>query len=163
MALNADVNYLMAQSIREPVQLVSREVVAVSLCSASLCNRLVPAVDEVLAVTELWVPGVSHVGPDPSVFAIRSAVHTVINPHTGQVINTASALEESTVWVLDEAAPGLQILDDLDAGPHERICPLEVPMGSWRSFWQCCTACSPARPKLRQSGQVHRGSCNPTW
>ena len=50
MALNED---LLAQSLGEPVQLVAREVVAISLCSASLCSGLVPAVDEVLAVAEL--------------------------------------------------------------------------------------------------------------
>ena len=89
MALNKD---LLAKGLREPVQLISREVVAVSQCSASLCSSLVFAVDEVLAVAELWAPGVAHVGPDARAFAIRSAVHAVITPHVGQVIDTASAL-----------------------------------------------------------------------
>ena len=126
MALNED---LLAQSLGEPVQLVSREVVAVSLCPAPLSSGLVLAVDEVLAVAELWAPGVSHAGPDASVFAIRLPVHAVTNPHVGQIIDTASVLEESRLWVLDEDTPGLQILDDIDAGPHERVCPLEVPRG----------------------------------
>ena len=90
--IDADVTDLLAQSLWEPVQLVSREVVAVGLCSASLCNSLVPAVDEVLAVAELWAPSVAHVGPDASAFAIRLPVHAVINPHIGHVIDTASVL-----------------------------------------------------------------------
>ena len=61
MALSED---LLAQGLGEPVQFISREVVAVSLCPAPLCSRLVPAVDEVLAVAELGAPGVAHVGPD---------------------------------------------------------------------------------------------------
>jgi len=126
VALNED---LLAQGLREPVQLVSREVVAVSLCSAPLCSGLVLAVDEVLAVAEQWAPGVAHVGPDASAFAIRLPVHAVINPHVGQVIDTASVLEEARIWVLDEETPGLQILDDLDACADESICPLEVPRG----------------------------------
>ena len=126
MALNED---LLAQSLREPVQIISRKIVAVSLCPAPLCSGLVPAVDEVLAVAELGAPGAAHIGPDASACAIRLPVHAVINPHVGQVIETASGLEEATVWVLDEETPGLQILDDIDAGPHESSCPLEVPRG----------------------------------
>ena len=89
MALNED---LLAQGLREPVQLVSREVVAVSLCPAPLCSGLVFAVDEVLAVAEFGVPGVALVGPDASAFAIRLPVHAVINPHVGQIIDTSSVL-----------------------------------------------------------------------
>ena len=92
MALNTYVKYLLAQGLREPVQFISRKIVAVSLCSAPLCSGLVPAVDEVLAVAELGTPGIAHVGPDASAFAIWSAVHAVINPHVGQVIDTASVI-----------------------------------------------------------------------
>ena len=89
MALSED---LLAQGLREPVQLVSRKIVAVSLCPAPLCSGLVFAVDEVLAVAEHRAPGIAHVGPDASAFAIRLSVHAVINPHIGQVIDTASVL-----------------------------------------------------------------------
>ena len=92
MALN---EYLIAQSLGEPVQLVSREVVAVSLCPAPLCSGLVLAVDEVLAVAELGAPGVAHIGPDASPFAIRLPVHAVINPDKGQLMDTASVLGEA--------------------------------------------------------------------
>ena len=89
MALN---EHLLAESLKEPVKLVARGVVAVSLCPASLCSRHVFAADEVLAVAELWAPGVAHVGPDARAFAIRLPVPAVINPHVGQVIDTSSVL-----------------------------------------------------------------------
>ena len=88
MALNED---LLAQGIGESVQFISRKIVAVSLCPAPLCSGLVLAVDEVLAVAEFGAPG-AHVGPDASAFARWSAVHAVINPHVGQIIDTTSVL-----------------------------------------------------------------------
>ena len=90
MALNED---LLAQGLGEPVQLVAREVVAVSLCPAPLCSGLVPAVDEVLAVAELGAPGVAHVGPDACALAIRPPVHAMLYYDVGHTNNTASVLE----------------------------------------------------------------------
>ena len=66
---------------------------AIGLCSASLSSSFVPAVGEVVAVAEIGVPSVAHVGPDACAFAIWPSAPAIINIDKGQVVDHASVLE----------------------------------------------------------------------
>ena len=51
-----------------------------------------PAVGEVVAVAEIGVPSVAHVGPDACAFAIWPSAPAIINIDKGQVVDHASVL-----------------------------------------------------------------------